>query len=194
VKYAGVSAGETALVNGQGLIGALSAKFLTMQGAKTVVTDVHPLRLERAKKLGAVAAIDMREDGAFEKVKEALGGGADIVVEASGQPGPARQAVSFIRGRRNGTGPAPRMVFQANYIEPVEWNIAGFPKCESIALYYPMDRDINDRRDVLGFVRDGKISAREFVGQIHPFRTAEQAYKALRDAPEANFSAAFSWE
>lgn len=195
VKHAGMAAGETALVVGQGLIGALSAKFLLMHGVKTVVTDVHPLRVQRARAMGVAAAIDMRDPDAVAQVTAAVEGGADILVEASGQPVPAQQALQFLRARGTGDpGPLPRVVLQANYLEPVPVNLARLAPTQALAIFTPGDREPDDRQDVLQFVAAGKISSREFVGETRAFRDAAAAYQALRDAPDEHFSVAFTWE
>jgi len=195
IKHAGLSAGETALVVGQGLIGALAATLLSVHGVNTVVTDVHPNRLQRAAAYGVAAAINMRDADAVARVTAALNGGADILVEASGQPEPARQALQFLRTRgTGGPGPIPRVILQANYLEPVQVNLTSLAPTQALAIFSPADREPEDRQDMLNFIAQGKIGASTFVDKVVPFRECEQAYQALRDAPDQHFSVAFCWE
>ncbi|HEY3378718.1 MAG TPA: medium chain dehydrogenase/reductase family protein, partial [Armatimonadota bacterium] len=193
VKHAGMQAGESALVTGQGLIGTLAMRFLLMHGVKTVVTDIHPFRLERARTFGA-GAVNARDADAEAQIKALLPDGADIIVEASGLPQTALQAFRFLRGRKTGEArPLPRVIFQANYLEQISANLAGFVPSQSVALFYPADREMEDRQDVLNFVAQGKLHASEFIGETHDFRDAPRAYPLLRDEPDKHFSVAFRW-
>ncbi|HEY3397988.1 MAG TPA: zinc-binding dehydrogenase [Armatimonadota bacterium] len=195
VKFATTNPGESALVMGQGLIGALAGKFLVMHDVRTVVADVHPLRLNRALGWGVAAAVDMRAADANEQLRALLPEGADVLVEASGQPAPALNALQFVRNRNvAGPGPLPRVVFQANYLDPLNLDLAHNLPSGSISLFYPGDREPQDRLDVIEFVRQGRISAEEFAGEIVPFTEAPAAYRALRDQPDQHFSVAFKWE
>jgi threonine 3-dehydrogenase len=83
-------AGKDVLVTGCGPIGLLAIPAAKMFGAARVVaTEVNPLRISLARKMGADAVFDPHELGAgtSKAVKEALGGvGADVALEMSGHP------------------------------------------------------------------------------------------------------------
>ena len=87
VTKAGLRAGEWVLVWGIGS-GVASASFAIARalGARTIVTSSSAEKLERAKELGAEAAVNHAEDDVAAAVKEATEGrGVDVVVEHVGE-------------------------------------------------------------------------------------------------------------
>ena len=87
VTKAGLQAGEWVLVWGIGS-GVASASFAIARalGARTIVTSSSAEKLERAKELGAEAAVNHAEGDVAAVVKEATGGrGVDVVVEHVGE-------------------------------------------------------------------------------------------------------------
>ena len=87
VTKAGLAAGEWVLLWGIGS-GVASAAFVISKalGARTIVTSSSDEKLERARGLGADAAVNHAEGDVAATVKDATGGrGADIVVEHVGE-------------------------------------------------------------------------------------------------------------
>ncbi len=194
VKHANVEKGESAIVMGQGLIGAFAARLLLLQGAQTVVMDVHPSRLQRALFWGATGAVDASQAEAEARVRKLLPDGADIIIEAAGKPEVAKGALQFIRSRAiDGSGKIPRFIFQANYVEPVPANLARLAPTEAITFLYPGDRSTEDRLQLLDMVTRGQLKTEDFVGEPVSYKEAPQTYKALRDEPASHFSLAFKW-
>lgn len=194
VKYANVEKNEAALVMGQGIIGALSAQFLILKGAYTVVADVEPARLSRALSLGARHAINARGENPLAKIKSVFPDGAEVVIEASGQPEAAQTALQCLRRRNiDWPGKIPRVVFQANYIKPVPANLAQIAPTQKVTFLYPADRTPEDRREVLEMVARGELKTKDFVEKPVPFHDAPQAYNALKSNPDKHFSLAFKW-
>ena len=77
--------GDRVAVFGQGVIGLLATRLLTLAGAEAVAVDVNPRRLETATAMGAVATVDARVDGGAGAAVRALpGGGVDAAIELSG--------------------------------------------------------------------------------------------------------------
>ena len=102
ISWRGVSAaypapGETAVVVGQGLIGACSARWLQHFGARVIVVDPVASRLERARRWGVAAAIDPTAGDAREAILALAPGGADIVIEASASPAGVALANAVLR-------------------------------------------------------------------------------------------------
>ncbi|TDK50317.1 zinc-dependent alcohol dehydrogenase family protein [Antarcticimicrobium luteum] len=89
--------GEWLAVIGGGGIG-LSALILGRAlGARVVVVDVVPEKLEYARKLGAHAVVNAAETDAAEAVREITGGGADVAVEALGIEATTVTALTSLR-------------------------------------------------------------------------------------------------
>jgi zinc-binding alcohol dehydrogenase/oxidoreductase len=86
VTRAALEADEWVLVWGIGG-GVATAAFRIAQalGAKTVVTSSSAEKLARAAELGADVTVNHEADDVVATVKEATGGGADVVVETVGE-------------------------------------------------------------------------------------------------------------
>lgn len=78
--------GKTVAILGGGTIGLFTMQWARIFGAsKVVVFDITPERLELAKKLGADAVVDTREEDYLKKAMELTGGaGYDYVYETAG--------------------------------------------------------------------------------------------------------------
>jgi 2-desacetyl-2-hydroxyethyl bacteriochlorophyllide A dehydrogenase len=206
VQAAAPKPGETAIVIGQGLIGAFSAAWLHAHGCQVIVTDIEPKRLERAIAWGASAAVNGRDADAEERLKCLTNGGADIVVESSGTPMGAMLAYKLVRKKPQAYGSEykvepigfyqgdwPRLIMQANYLEPVTINPFRFTPGEGVTILSPMDRGVEDRQKAVEAIRRGRISAKHFTGAPVPFTDAPAAYTKLRDDKNNAFSLVFDW-
>lgn len=102
VERAGIGLADTVLVLGAGPVGLSAIGLAAGSGAGKVLAIGGPQRrLEAAKAMGAAAALDIDETDMpqrIEWVKQQTGGpGADIVIEATGAPIAAVQAMRFAR-------------------------------------------------------------------------------------------------
>lgn len=90
---------DVVLVSGQGPIGLLFTRLLTLEGMRVVATDLLPSRLELARKFGAWQAVDATDAGLSEFVHAATEGrGADAAVVAVPSDDAVFQAQSSARG------------------------------------------------------------------------------------------------
>jgi L-iditol 2-dehydrogenase len=108
VRKAGLAAGHRVVVLGAGPIGLLVLVAARAAGAaRVVVTDVLPGKLERARRLGADAALDATSADLVEQARSALsadaadddGGprdGADVVFDCVASQGSMAQAVLLV--------------------------------------------------------------------------------------------------
>ena len=80
--------GEDVLITGAGLIGTMAAGICRYAGAKNiVVTDINPLRLEIARKMGATLTVDGSKGETVQGAMQQLGiRGFDVGLEMSGAP------------------------------------------------------------------------------------------------------------
>ena len=87
VDLLGLKPGEKVVVLGDGTIGQLVAQIARAAGASPlVVVGSRPRRMEILKEVGIDHVISRHDPDATEQVLEALGGKADYVVEATGNP------------------------------------------------------------------------------------------------------------
>jgi threonine dehydrogenase-like Zn-dependent dehydrogenase len=195
-RLAAPQPGESAIVVGQGLIGSLSAAWLVAAGCRVIAIDLHPARLERARRLGVTSAINASDEKSVKaRVEALLPGGADIVVDASASGAGFRMACSLVR-------PLPdvpvmpslsRLVIQASYQGPEALHPTDFFPGEGVVILTPGDRRTWDRAAAVAALQDGRLPAAEFLDQVVPYRAAQAAYLRLRDDPANTFSLVFDW-
>jgi 2-desacetyl-2-hydroxyethyl bacteriochlorophyllide A dehydrogenase len=206
VEAAAAKSGESAVVIGQGLIGAFSAGWLRARGCRVIVTDVENKRLERALAGGVAAAINGRDADTEARLGFLLNGGADIVVESSGTSAGALLAYRLLRKKPQAYGSDykvepigfyhadwPRLIMQANYLEPVSINPFSFVPGEGVVILAPKDRGVEDRQKAVEAIRQGVLSASAFFDKVTPFTEAPQAYRALQEDKNNTFSVVFDW-
>jgi 2-desacetyl-2-hydroxyethyl bacteriochlorophyllide A dehydrogenase len=102
-----VQPGETVVLLGAGKLGLAVLDVLchSASPATTIVVDVHPFRLDLARRLGAEHVIDANSGDPLGRVLDITGGeGADCVIECvghwhavPGQEAPLAQAVKMVR-------------------------------------------------------------------------------------------------
>lgn len=86
VKHAGVVEGGTAVIDGAGPIGLLTAAILQAKGMKVVMSEVSAARKDIARSTGvADLVVDPAEQDLAEAVREFTDGvGADVAFDAAG--------------------------------------------------------------------------------------------------------------
>ncbi|MEX5728513.1 D-arabinose 1-dehydrogenase-like Zn-dependent alcohol dehydrogenase [Rhodovulum iodosum] len=89
--------GEWLAVFGGGGVGVSALLLGRALGARVVVVDVVPEKLDHAKSLGADAVVDARAGDAALAVREITGGGADVAIEALGIPDTTVGALKSLR-------------------------------------------------------------------------------------------------
>ena len=88
--------GEDVLITGAGPIGAMAVMMAQKAGARyVVVTDINEYRLDLAKKMGATAVVNVKEQK-LEDVMKSLGmqEGFDVGLEMSGNPAGLNQMIA----------------------------------------------------------------------------------------------------
>ena len=97
VAHAGIHAGDTVAVLGLGPVGLCAVQAARAAGAAGVFAiDTVEERLAMAARFGATP-VHLTEQDPKRTVRAATDGGADIVVDAVGDPGPLEMAVSLAR-------------------------------------------------------------------------------------------------
>lgn len=94
---AGLAPGEWVAIFGAGGVGLSAVMLARAMGARPIVVDVAPARLDFALRHGAEAAIDARTVDAPERIRELTGGGAHVAVEALGVAATTEGALRSLR-------------------------------------------------------------------------------------------------
>jgi L-iditol 2-dehydrogenase len=91
--------GSTIAIMGMGPVGLMAVAAAKAFGAGTIiVTDLEPLRLEAAKKLGATHVINIREQDPLNEIKTITNGrGVDVAWETAGNPAALQSALTSLR-------------------------------------------------------------------------------------------------
>ena len=93
-------AGDTAVVFGAGSIGLMLVQWLRIVGAGLIVaTDLVAGNRDAALALGAQRTLDPAHDDVPAEVVRLTGGGADLVLEATGSPAALAQTIDVARPR-----------------------------------------------------------------------------------------------
>jgi L-iditol 2-dehydrogenase len=88
--------GSDVVVVGAGPIGLLHLQVAIHRGARVIVTDILPERLEMARRLGAAATVDVSEADSVAAVKDLTGGrGANAVIVSVGSSAVAETAIAM---------------------------------------------------------------------------------------------------
>lgn len=94
---AALQAGEWLAVHGTGGIGLSCLILGQALGARVVVVDVVPEKLQHALALGAEAAIDARDGDVGARIMDLTGGGAHVSIEALGIPATVENSLTCLR-------------------------------------------------------------------------------------------------
>ena len=209
ISFRGVEAadprpGESAVVIGQGLIGAFSAAWLMVRGCRVIVCDIDENRLKKARNRGVSAALNLNDADAIERIALLCNGGADIVVESSGTSAGVLTAYKLLRKKPQAYGKEykvepigfyhgdwPRLILQANYIENISIDPFSIVPGEGVTVIAPKDRGIEDRQKVVEAIRNGSIKPGDFIEAVLPFTEAPSGYADLKE--RKYLSLAFRW-
>jgi L-iditol 2-dehydrogenase len=91
--------GSTIAIMGMGPVGLMAVAAAKAFGASTIiVTDLEPLRLDAAKKMGATHVINIREQDALDEISCITNGrGVDVAWETAGNPAALQSALASVR-------------------------------------------------------------------------------------------------
>ncbi|KYH37624.1 MAG: hypothetical protein AYL29_004080 [Candidatus Bathyarchaeota archaeon B24] len=192
VRKGFIELGNSVVVVGQGLIGQLAVQLARLSGGFPVIAvDLVDWRLEVSAKHGADHVVNPSKVDAVEEVRRLTDGkGADVVIEATGNPEAIPMALDMAGrlGRVVILG-SPRGVSTVNFYMPVHRRglvIIGAhtnvrPSHESLPHYWT---DIDDKRLVLKLMADGRLRVRDYISLKLPVENAPDAYRLLMEHKE----------
>jgi 2-desacetyl-2-hydroxyethyl bacteriochlorophyllide A dehydrogenase len=170
VTRGGVAAGDTVAVVGCGPVGLMAVLCAVPVAARVVAVDAVPARRELAERLGAEAF-------GPEEAQEAVGTGAEVVIEAAGSPGALDAALRLARGR--GTISVVGAHFEPDY--PLD-NALMFER--ELTLRFTIGDPTNDGGVLLDRIAAGELDPTPVITHRLPLAEAAEAYR-LFDSREA---------
>lgn len=181
IQQLGLLHGDTVLVCGQGPIGLLFTKILTIHGMRVIATDLLPNRLLLAKQWGAWKTIEANESHVVEAVARwTEGRGADAAVVAVPSDGAVLQAQAVIRG-------AGRVLLFAHTVRDQLTSIDLAKICvDEKALVGSYSSDFTLQKSVARLVFSRKLDVRPLITHTFPLaQTAEAVGLAAKPTPES---------
>lgn len=173
VNRANVKPGDSVVVLGCGGVGINLVQVASAVGGSVIAVDISAEKLGWAKKLGADVTINPSEDEKWTKtVRKMTGGGADIAIEAIGNPTTIETAFNSLRtgGRLVVLGFTDKNIsLNAGKIMYREMEIVGTLGCRVV-----------DYPKLIELCRLGKIKIKELVTARFPLEKINDAFDVLR--------------
>jgi len=180
-RGANVRAGQSVLVLGSGLAGLMHVALARASGASLVVaTDVHPFRLDAARRFGADLALDASTED-IEARFRAINDGklADVVIVSTAVPAVNEQAFRLVE--RGGT-----ILFFALVTPGVDlkypafdlWN-AGVKIVQSYAAALP------DLAEALELIRRKRVPVQEMITHRLPLERTSEGFGLVASAGDS---------
>lgn len=173
VDQGGVRAGAWVAVHGCGGVGLAAVMIATALGAHAIAVDIDRSRLERARSIGAVMAIDANDaDAVVDAIRRASHGGAQVSIDALGSAGTAANSIRCLRKRgrhvqvgllagRDRHPPLPMELVISNELE-----IAGSHGLQAHAYPRMLDMIADGRLDPAGLL-GGTTTLSRAAEQLH---------------------------
>ncbi|MEH7829442.1 zinc-dependent alcohol dehydrogenase family protein [Gemmobacter denitrificans] len=177
---AALQAGEWLAVHGTGGIGLSVLLLGRALGARVIVVDIVPERLEHALSLGAELAFDARDGDVAQRIIAATGRGAHVSVEALGIPATTNASIECLRplgrhvqvGLPTGHTATMQINMNAVYMKQLAvYGTRGMPSWRYPSLLDLIERGVVDVRPIVA--REVPLSAasvelRAFGGPMPP--------------------------
>lgn len=195
--------GESVVVMGQGLLGAFAAQCARINGAfPLIVLDFNAIRRQRALDFGVDYAFSPNEEGLSQTIRELTRGGANAVVEVTGNPNAVKQALTFTAefGRVALTGcsrtPTEVIDFYHDVHRPGITIIGAHnfarPKHDSRPGYWTMREDM---RLLLRMFSAKRLQVKPFISEVVPPEQCKDVFKRLVDGSDPNaIGSIFRWK
>jgi L-iditol 2-dehydrogenase len=172
-----VRTGDTAVVIGCGPIGLMFVRMLTRRGVRVIALARREGPLAVARKLGAVAAINVTETLDVAATVRALtdeNRGPDSVVEAAGNPATWEQALAMVR--RGGVVNFFSGLPTGTRVE-IEPASIHYSEIKVISPFHHTPRFI---REAMEAIRRGDIAAHDFVTEDIRLEDLPQAFERMK--------------
>lgn len=180
--------GERVVVIGQGVVGLLITQLARRAGASLIVTsDLYEKRRRLSRSAGAGVTVDPSVEDLAERVSALTGGtGADVVIEASGQPRALDDAVKVAAHEG-------RIVVVSWYgTKRAELSLGSDFHRKRLTLRSSQVSNLDpsltprwtvDRRRELAVKYLNELILNELISHVLPFDRAAEAYRLIEERP-----------
>jgi 2-desacetyl-2-hydroxyethyl bacteriochlorophyllide A dehydrogenase len=206
IRCSEIELGDSVLVFGAGLVGIFAAQLARMSGASVAIVDPEPRRLQAAEACG-VRKTARPHAGLYEELRSSTGGSLfSTVIEATGSPAVAEEAIRFV-GRRG------EMILLGSPRGERETDITPFLNrvhlCPDVVTLkgahewrYPTRRDPEgfSKHSIEGNVemllealRSGELLVEPLLTRVARPSSCQEVYSGLRTDRNTNLGIAFDW-
>lgn len=177
VKLAKIKSGEMAFVIGGGPIGMLVALVARHAGARVVMSEISPFRLDFARKLGFEAFSPKDVDLPAWAREQSGGSGADVVFEVSGAKAAAATMTDLlaIRGR---------IVVVAIYPQPVEINLFQF-FWKELSMQGARVYERDDYERAIALMTENALPLESLITDVRPLAELPETFRDLDNQPNS---------
>ena len=173
-EAAPVRPGDTVVVYAQGPIGLMATAGAKLMGASLVIgVDSVDSRLEMAKKMGADAVVNFKEQDPVAEVKRLTGGwGADVAIEALGQQATFENCLKSVHpaGTVSSLG-----VYSHDLSVPLEPFIYGIGDIKVVTTLCPGGKE--RMRRLMELVRTNRLNLRQLLTHKFALDNIADAYE-----------------
>lgn len=188
-----IDPGQTVVILGQGIVGALCAQIVRERDPGQVITvDAEPLRCEISRQLGADHVIDVSQTDSVTAVRELTHGrGADVVVECVGGNAGIR---SFEQAQEMLASHGVIHLISKYQGAPLPLNGDMFMNKQLIAgIRTEQSRD-DCMADAVQMLIDGRVRVGELITHRLPWQQTPDAYHMLYERPGEALGVVLEWD
>jgi 2-desacetyl-2-hydroxyethyl bacteriochlorophyllide A dehydrogenase len=176
VRMGEVRAGEQVVVIGGGPIGVLIALVARTRGARVLMAEVNPFRIQLARQLG-IDAVNPKDTDLVALVNERTGAaGADVVFEVSGSAAGSEMMTKLPRTRG-------RIVVVAIYAEPPKVDLFRFFWRE-LRLAGARVYEAEDFEMAIQLASSGKLPLDQLITNVVPLDRLEDGMRQMETGGE----------
>lgn len=169
VARSGVKKGETCLIVGAGPIGLATLEFVKLTGAKIIMLDMNPGRLEFCRKVMGVEHTVVLSDKVEQDLRDLTDGHLpEVVIDATGSNHSMSAAFGFV-------APGGRLVFVGITTEEVKFRHPVFHRPEG-TLLCSRNALPEDFRNIIGLIEDGTIDTQPWITHRTPFESVVEVF------------------
>lgn len=171
--------GSSAVVIGAGPMGLLHIMLLRASGAsKIIASDVDEFRLQKAMECGSDHVVNARSPEAIDEIQRLTGGGADVVIVASGRPEAMMSSIKMTkpRGRIDFFGGVALEQGGASFV--FDPNPIHYKELKIVGTYASL---LDDYRMAAELISLGKVSPSKLDTHIFDFDHFREALSVVDD-------------